>query len=1106
MTSCSQTGAKRRALHSFGVHWRGREGDSDDWAAQHLHVLCPGLRPGEVTPASLYSVGLTREAAVTGYKSMLDWRRVGRHGLPPTVGGIFVSQWSATARLKLGSPQPVSWNVRTMCPGISVDLEQVKDSRKTAIIDREHTRLNVSIAALQETRLPSSGSLREENYTFFWKGKEPDEPRIHGVGFAVKNSLLKSVEPPTGGTERILSLCLATAAGTVNIFSIYAPTLSSSEDVKNRFYDELDTHIGRIPPSEPLLLLGDLNARIGSDHQSWPSCIGHHGVGKMNDNGQRLLELCSYHRLRVTNTYFQSKLQHRVSWKHPRSHRWHQLDLIITRRSSLSTVLETRSYHSADCDTDHTLVCSKVRIQPRKLHRSKAKGRLCINVAKTGNPDCKQEFVATIEQTLQDLTEHDAAARWNKIREAVYNASISAFGKRERKNHDWFNTNLSTMEPVIEAKRKALLAYKNSPSERTLTALRTARNNAQRVARRCANDYWLKLCEDIQRSADSGNVRGMFDGIKKAVGPEVKKTAPLKSATGEIITDREQQMKRWVEHYSELYSRETVVTDAALDATDDLPVMEELDQVPTLDELSKAIDMLPSGKAPGSDSIPAQVIKGGKPALLQPLYDLLCLCWKEGAVPQDMRDASIVTLFKNKGDRSDCNNYRGISLLSIVRKMFARILLTRLQKLAARVYPESQCGFRAGRSTTDIIFSVRQLQEECREQGRPLYLAFIDLTKAFDLVESNKAVCSHRHIFFSMLLKYAFSSSEDGVYLHTRSDRKLFNPAHLRAKTKVSEICIREMLFADDAALASHTEEALQRLMDRFAHACNEFGLTISLKKTNISAQDASHAPSISIGDFTLEVVEDFTYLGSTISTSLSLDTEINRWIGKAAATMAKLSKRVWDNKMLTENTKMRIYQACVLSTLLYGSETWTTYMRHERRLNTFHLRCLKRIRGITWQDRIPHSDILTRAGISSVFALLSQRRLRWLGHVWRMEDGRIPKDLLYGQLATGTRRPGRPTLRFKDVCKRDMKACNIKPEVWEPAADDRDHWRQAVHRGSRLADEARFQQAAEKRSRRKERAASASSVLSGFICTNCNRDCHSRIGLHSHSRRCSQP
>ena len=79
-----------------------------------------------------------------------------------------------------------------MCPGMSDDLLKIDDSRKTAIIDRELLRLNVDIAALQETRLPGAGSLKERNYTFFWQGQEPHEHRLYGVGFAVRNSLLQA--------------------------------------------------------------------------------------------------------------------------------------------------------------------------------------------------------------------------------------------------------------------------------------------------------------------------------------------------------------------------------------------------------------------------------------------------------------------------------------------------------------------------------------------------------------------------------------------------------------------------------------------------------------------------------------------------------------------------------------------------------------------------------------------------------------------------------------------------------------------------------------------------------------------------------------------------
>ena len=102
------------------------------------------------------------------------------------------------------------------------------------------------------------------------------------------------------------------------------------------------------------------------------------------------------------------------------------------------------------------------------------------------------------------------------------------------------------------------------------------------------------------------------------------------------------------------------------------------------------------------------------PILLPLLHELLSLCWREGEVPQDMHDAKIITLFKNKDGHSDCNNYYGISLLSVVGKVFARVVLAILQTLADLIYPESQCDFRSGRSTVDMIFSVRQLQREMK--------------------------------------------------------------------------------------------------------------------------------------------------------------------------------------------------------------------------------------------------------------------------------------------------------------------------------------------------------------------------------------------------------
>ena len=104
--------------------------------------------------------------------------------------------------------------------------------------------------------------------------------------------------------------------------------------------------------------------------------------------------------------------------------------------------------------------------------------------------------------------------------------------------------------------------------------------------------------------------------------------------------------------------------------------MPKLDEVPSIGELFKTIGRLSSGKALGKDCIPTEVIKNGKSSLPVPLHKLLTLCCKEVSVPQDMRDADIITLYKNKGD---CNNYCGISLLSIINKLFVHTILHRLK-------------------------------------------------------------------------------------------------------------------------------------------------------------------------------------------------------------------------------------------------------------------------------------------------------------------------------------------------------------------------------------------------------------------------------------------
>ena len=166
-----------------------------------------------------------------------------------------------------------------------------------------------------------------------------------------------------------------------------------------------------------------------------------------------------------------------------------------------------------------------------------------------------------------------------------------------------------------------------------------------------------------------------------------------------------------------------------------VPFDEMLDAVPTFEEIWKAIHLLTSGTSPGADSIPTEVYKEGGTALTEKLHQLFQLIWQHETVPQDFKDASIIHLYKSKGNCLACDNHCGISLLSITGKALARVLLNHLiVHLERGLLPESQCGFQKECRTIDMVFAARQLQEKCQEQNADLYSTYVNLTKAFDTV------------------------------------------------------------------------------------------------------------------------------------------------------------------------------------------------------------------------------------------------------------------------------------------------------------------------------------------------------------------------------------
>lgn len=169
------------------------------------------------------------------------------------------------------------------------------------------------------------------------------------------------------------------------LVSCYAPTLASPEQEKDNFYNQLRY-------KDKIILMGDFNARVGSDFQSWEGVLGHHGIGHMNSNGLRLLSFCKEFDMCITNTCFQQKNRFKTTWMHPRSKDWHMIDYVITKRRDRNNFKLTRSFHTTCYLSDHALLRSKasLRLDRRRVKKfcSKAYKHLAFKICWSANYTC----------------------------------------------------------------------------------------------------------------------------------------------------------------------------------------------------------------------------------------------------------------------------------------------------------------------------------------------------------------------------------------------------------------------------------------------------------------------------------------------------------------------------------------------------------------------------------------------------------------------------------------------------------------------------------------------------------------------------------------------
>ena len=394
------------------------------------------------------------------------------------------------------------------------------------------------------------------------------------------------------------------------------------------------------------------------------------------------------------------------------------------------------------------------------------------------------------------------------------------------------------------------------------------------------------------------DMRGLYKHLKKSVGLGGRQSGAqqyVEDENGVLLRDKGEILQRWARFFSTLLNTKSPkLNPAIIEKVQQRPAAPTtgdsvpLESAPTLEKTRRAIRGMHNWKAPGPDSLVVELLKIDEPAetiVLERFYAILVKVWNGGEVPQQWKDATIKVLYK-KSDRPNCNNYREISLLSHAGKVLLKIVANRLSDYceAHGILPDKQYGFRSERSTVDMLFVVRRLQELARRRRIPLYMCFVGLQKAYDSVdlellwkvlaragvpEEMITVIHQFHdgmqtrvrmddgelsdwfevtqvlrqgcVLSPLLFNIFFAAAIEGVLVRFSEDDTILKDlvyleeeAGVGAGTPLERArrAVWRMLYADDAGVVSRSQEGLTRMTTFIVEAFGAFGLTVSEKKT----------------------------------------------------------------------------------------------------------------------------------------------------------------------------------------------------------------------------------------------------------------------------------
>ncbi|GFR90787.1 reverse transcriptase-like protein [Elysia marginata] len=414
-----------------------------------------------------------------------------------------------------------------------------------------------------------------------------------------------------------------------------------------------------------------------------------------------------------------------------------------------------------------------------------------------------------------------------------------------RKLTAWWN---EEMKEVIQTKKKLFKKWVKSKSEEDYIQYRLARRDAKRKTRLSKEASWKKYGEDLSAMCQT-STRDFYKSVKamRVRDNPFDPTSVVNDPKGQPLYEDDLIRGRREENFYDLLNPAGI-----LDTGEGFDPSQPDHQEPNIleSEVRWAVKDSPKDKAAGDDGIATRAVLACGEIGIQWLTLMFQRAWGERKVPDDWQRAIVIPIWKCKGSKKDCSTYRGISLLSHVGKMFAKILERRIRAKTEHLLSNSQFGFRKGRGCTDAIFALRQLCEKTIEYDNELHLIFVDLEKAFDQVDRNK--------LWKVLECYG---------IHGQLLDSAANP---------DPECLNELLFDDDQTLFSPDKDTLQEHINQLNRQCEAYGMRINIKKTEaitISRNETTTAFNIE-GNALLNATE-FKYLGSFFTKDGRIDREI---------------------------------------------------------------------------------------------------------------------------------------------------------------------------------------------------------------------------------------